>query len=119
MAGRWSPAAWCKATPEASSSILQAVLLAEVIADLHQHCDAFGIAGLGARCRIGTGAELPAIDAGNHRDFDSIGTIGMGLELGARHRDQFVGGFLRLAHGAPSGLSRSEGGVCRDICRAE
>src|SRR5580692_8715161 len=106
MAGRSSPAAWCKATAEASSSISQVVLLAEVIADLHQHCDAFGIAGLGDGCRIGTGAELPAIGAGNHRDFDSIGTIGMDRELGARHRDQFGSGLDGLAHGAPSSQSQ-------------
>jgi hypothetical protein len=49
MRGNWAPAG---RSPEV-------VLLAEVIADLHRHGDAFGIAGPGERGLPGAGAESP------------------------------------------------------------
>jgi hypothetical protein len=58
---------------------LQIVLPAEVIADLHQHRDAFGITGLCGACRIGAGAEFPGISASEHGDDHAVRTVGVSL----------------------------------------
>ena len=56
----WNSDAWLAVHLRAPSP-LPIILLTEVVADLHQHRDAFGIAGLGYRRLLGAGAELPAI----------------------------------------------------------
>ena len=72
--------------------------LAEMIPNLHQHGDAFGVAGLGDRHLFRSRAELPAITVAQHRDHDALRAIGVNLELGSRHFDQFGFGLDRLAH---------------------
>jgi len=77
---------------------LHVILLAEVIADLHQHGDAFGEARLIRRGLVGIGAEFPAIAVADDRDDEVIRTIGMDLQFGPRHGDEFGFGLGRLAH---------------------
>src|SRR5438034_35967 len=78
---------------------LQIILLAEVVADLHQHRDAFGVAGFCDRRRLGVRAEFPALAVREHRDDDAIRAIGMDLQFGPRHRNEFGFGLDGLAHG--------------------
>jgi hypothetical protein len=58
---------------------LHIILLGKVVADLDQHGDALGVAGLGDRRLIGLGAEFPGVVAAEHDDRDSIRTIGVDL----------------------------------------
>ena len=62
-------------------SPLEVILLAEVVADLDQHGDAFGIAGFGDRGVTGLGAEFPGVAVAEHRDHNAVGTIGMNLQF--------------------------------------
>ena len=83
---------------------LHIILLAEMVADLDQHHDAFGIAGLCDRRLVGGSAELPAVAVAQHRDDDAVRTIDVSFQLGPRHRNQLGFGLGGLAHGAaPSG----------------
>src|SRR6185437_11602843 len=88
-------------------SALEVILLAEVVADLDQHRDAFGIARFGNRRVIGHGAKFPAVAVAQHRDDDAVGTIGVNLQFGPRHRDQFSFGlgWLGHRHASPDRLS--------------
>src|SRR5436190_6635577 len=77
---------------------LEIILLVEVIADLHQHRDAFGIAGLCDDALLRLGAELPAVAVAENGDQDAIRAIGVNLQLGPGHCNQFGFGLGRLAH---------------------
>src|SRR6476620_1955885 len=56
------------------SSPCQVGLLPEVVADLDDHGDAFGIAGLGPGLVVGFGAELPGVAAAQREDLDAVRT---------------------------------------------
>src|ERR1700732_2850948 len=93
------------AEPNAPSP-LHIELLAQMIADLHDHRHAFGIAGLLLGCLVGRGSEFPGIPGGENGDHDSVRTVEMNLELSPRHRHEFGFGPGGLAHGGGF-LSRS------------
>ena len=61
-----------------------------MIANLHDHRDAFGIAGLGFGRLVGFGAEFPGVAAADYGNHDPVRTVGMNLQFGLGHRD-FVG----------------------------
>src|SRR6185312_8379663 len=92
---------------------LYIVLPGKVIADLHQHRDGFRVARLGRGRLIGAGAKFPAIAVADDRDRHPLRRIGMQLQLGLRHLDQF--GL------APDGLAHADSpsGICSAGCRAE
>ena len=70
---------------------------AEVVADLDDHRDAFGIAGLGLGGPVGLGAEFPAVVVAQHENPDPVRTlVDMNLELGPGHRDEFGFGLAGL-----------------------
>jgi len=74
----------------ASRALLRhVVLLAEMISDLHQHGDAFGIAGLGDGGGIGAHAKFPGGTVPDHRNRQPLRNVEMGLELRSWHRNQF------------------------------
>src|SRR6516164_6401548 len=78
-----------------------------MISDLHQHRDAFGIAGLCLGGLVRAGAELPAVTGTNDGDCHTVGTIGVNLQLCSRNRDEFGLGLGGLAHDQTSSrLSR-------------
>ena len=93
----------------------QVELFAEVVADLHDHRDAFGIAGPGDRRLVGRGTEFPAIPGPEHGDRDSVRAVGVNLELRPCHRNEFGFGLAGLVHdgsfprtGFGSGQTRSK-----------
>jgi hypothetical protein len=78
-----------------------------MVADLHQHRDRFGIAGLVRGRLVGAGAKLPAVAVADDRDHNTIRRISVNLELSARHLDQFGFGLGGLAHAfPPAGLPK-------------
>src|SRR6202043_1249477 len=79
-------------------SALHIILLAKVVADLHDHCDAFGIAGLGLGRRIGLGAEFPGVPVRQNRNRDSVRTVGVNLQLRPCHCNEFGFALCGLAH---------------------
>src|ERR1700754_1935991 len=81
------------------------ILLAEVVADLDQHRDAFGIAGSGDGRLTGLGAEFPGVAVTKPRDHDALGAVEMRLQLRSCHRNEFGFGLDGLAHdgGFPAG----------------
>src|SRR5690242_11676168 len=95
-----SPADWRSRFAARTRQLLplEIVLLAEMIADLDQHGDAFGVARFCRGFLVRAGAEFPAVAVAEHRDDDAVRAVGVDLQLSARHRDQFGFGLLRLAH---------------------
>jgi uncharacterized membrane protein YecN with MAPEG domain len=77
---------------------LQIILLAEVIADLDDHRDAFGITGFGDGRLVGRGAKFPGIPGAKHRDDDSVGAVEVNFQLLLCHRNELRFGLRRLAH---------------------
>src|SRR6266852_9504118 len=56
-------------------------LLAEVIADLDDQRDAFGIAGFGDGRLVGRGAELPGTAVAKNGNDDPVRTVGVNLQF--------------------------------------
>src|SRR5262249_28449781 len=80
---------------------LHIILLGEMVADLHQHRDRFGIAGLVLGRLVSAGAELPTVAVADDGDDYAVRRIGMNLELSPRHFDQLGFCFGGLAHAFP------------------
>src|SRR5207253_2408678 len=74
------------------------ILLAEVVADLDQHSDAFGIARSGYCRVVGLGAEFPRLTVAKYGDPYSVRTVEVSFQLKASHRDKFGFGFHGFAH---------------------
>src|SRR5947209_2415101 len=70
-------------------SPLHVILLSEVVADLHQHRDAFGIAGFCNRRLAGLGAEFPTVAVADHGNYHAIRTIGVNLQFRHGHHNEF------------------------------
>ena len=73
-------------------------LFAEVIADLDDQRDAFGIAGFGDSRFVGRGAEFPGTAVAKNGNHDPVRTVGVNLQFRPCHRDEFGFGLDRLAH---------------------
>src|ERR1700736_2998706 len=69
-----------------------------MVADLNQHRDAFGIAGFCDRRLVSLGAEFPAVFATEYENHNSVRTVGVDLQFGPSHRDEFGFGLAGLAH---------------------
>src|SRR5215475_6573000 len=69
-----------------------------MIADLHQHRDRLGIAGLVFGRLVGAGAKFPAVAIANDGNDHAVRAVRMHLQLGPRHRDEFGFGLEWLAH---------------------
>src|SRR5882724_6201302 len=73
-------------------------LLAEVIADLDDQRDAFGIAEFGDRRLVCRGAEFPGTAVAKNGNDDPVRTVGVNLQFGPCHRNKFGFGLGGLAH---------------------
>src|ERR1700682_1360453 len=73
-------------------------LLAEVIADLDDQRDAFGIAGFGDGRLVGRGAEFPGTAVTKNGNHDPVRTVGVNLQFRPCHRNKFGFGLGGLAH---------------------
>src|SRR5436305_474116 len=85
-----------------------------MVADLDDHRDGFGIAGLGDRRRVGLGSEFPGVAVAQNRNRNSVGNAAVDFELSSCHRNEFGFGLGGLAHDRGflgTGLSAASG--CR------
>src|SRR5712664_2488331 len=73
-------------------------LFAEVIADLDDQRDAFGIAGFGDGRLVGRGAEFPGTAVTKNGNHDPVRAVGVNLQFRPSHRDEFGFGLGGLAH---------------------
>src|ERR1700730_11196111 len=119
---RASTSSFTPRDPERSAapSPLHIKLLAEVVADLDDQRDAFGIAGFCDRRRVSRGAEFPGISGAKNENVDAAGAVGVDFEFRPCHRDEFGFGPGRLAHQRlPPADGRSPqvaalAGICRE-----
>src|SRR5437867_1411631 len=82
------------ANPRPSPSTLHIELLGQMIADLHDHRDAFGIAGLGSRRLVGLGAEFPGVLPAENGNADPSHSVGVNHEFSSCHSASVLVGLL-------------------------
>jgi hypothetical protein len=80
---------------------LHIVLLAEVVADLHDHRDAFGIARLGDGRLVGLGPELPGVPSRRTKTMipsgQSAWTLSSALAIATSSASVLVGLLMTVA----------------------